>query len=239
MAYLHHNYEPDINTELIRMQQRAKAYQMIGYKLYKTSITGPLLHCLSRDEGKELLTKTHSGVCGGHIGARALATKVFMHGFYWPSIIYDASKLITTCQACQFFLSNTQAPSQLITPSWPLQRWDIDIVGPSTTAQGNYKYAVVVVEYLTKWIEAKPLVNIAAAGLKRFFWQNIICHFGVPRNIIVNNVKQFDCHIFKDFCHQMGIEEAFTSVYHPQSNGVVEKANILIFTAIKKILEDQ
>jgi hypothetical protein len=103
MAYLHHNYEPDINTELIRMQQRAKAYQMIGYKLYKTSVTGPLLHCLSRDEGKELLTKTHSGVCGGHIGARALATKVFRHGFYWPSIIDDASKLITTCQACQFF----------------------------------------------------------------------------------------------------------------------------------------
>jgi hypothetical protein len=38
-----------------------------------------------------------------------------------------------------------------------------------TTAQGNYKYAVVVVEYFTKWIEVKPLVNIAAAGLKSFF----------------------------------------------------------------------
>jgi hypothetical protein len=28
-------------------------------------------------------------------------------------------------------------------------------------------------------------------------------------------------------------------MYHPQSNGAVEKANILIFTATKKILEDQ
>jgi hypothetical protein len=80
-------------------------------------------------------------------------------------------------------------PSQLITPSWPLQRWGIGIVGPLTTAHGNYKYAVVIVEYFTKWIEATPLVNIAAMGLKRFFWQNIICHFGVPRKITVVNAK--------------------------------------------------
>jgi hypothetical protein len=39
-----------------------------------------------------------------------------------------------------------------------------------TMAQENYKYAVVAIEYFTKWIEAKPLVNIAATGLKRFFW---------------------------------------------------------------------
>jgi hypothetical protein len=180
--------------------------------LYKTSVTWPFFHCLSRGEGKELLTQTHSSVCGGHIGARALAAKVFRQGFYWPSIIDDASKLVTTCPACQKFSPNTQAPSQptqLITPSWPLQRWAIDIVGPLTKAQGNYKYAVVAVEYFKKWIEAKPLVNIAAAGLKRFFWQNIICHFGVPKKITVDNAKQFDCHIFKDLCNQMGVEAAF------------------------------
>jgi transposase InsO family protein len=85
----------------------------------------------------------------------------------------------------------------------------------------------------------EPLVNIVAAGLKRFFWQNIIYCFGVPKRIAVDNAKQFDCHIFKDFCHQIEVEAAFTSAYHPQSNGVVKKANALIFTAIKKILEDQ
>jgi transposase InsO family protein len=74
---------------------------------------------------------------------------------------------------------------------------------------------------------------------QQFCWQNIICRCGVPRKIIVDNAKQFNCHIFKDFCHQMGVKAAFTSVYHPQSNGEVEKANTLILTAIKMILEDQ
>jgi hypothetical protein len=95
-----------------------------------------------------------------------------------------------------------------------LQRWGIDIVGPLTTKQGNYKYAVVAVEYFTKRVEAKPLVHITTAGLRIFFWQNIICRFGVPRKITIDDVKQFDCHIIKDFCHQMGVKAAFTSVYH-------------------------
>jgi hypothetical protein len=97
MAYLHHDYEPDNNIELLRMQQRAKAYQVIGDELYKTSVIGPLLRCLSKDEGKELLAETPSGVCGGHIGSRALTAKVFRECFYWSLIIDDASKLITTC----------------------------------------------------------------------------------------------------------------------------------------------
>jgi hypothetical protein len=37
----------------------------------------------------------------------------------------------------------------------------------------------------------------------------------------------------------MGVEAAFASVYHPQSNGAVEKADTLIFIAIKKILQNQ
>jgi hypothetical protein len=77
MAYLHNHYEPDNNTELIRMQQRSKAYQVIRHELYKASLTGSLLRCLSRDEGKELLAQMHLGVCGGHIGSRSLAMKVF------------------------------------------------------------------------------------------------------------------------------------------------------------------
>jgi hypothetical protein len=242
LAYLHHHYEPDSSTELIRIQQRVNANQFIRDELYKTSVTGPLLRCLSRDEGRELLTQTQSDVCGGHIGGRALTTKVLRQGFYCPSILDDASKLIKTCQACQFFLPNTQAPSQptqLITPSWPLQRWGTDIVGPLTTAQGNYKYVVVALEYFTKWIEVKPLANIAAAGLKRFFCHNIIYNFGVRREITVDNAKQFDCHIFKDFCYQMRVEVAFALVYHPQSIKAVEKMNALILTAIKKILKNQ
>jgi hypothetical protein len=45
--------------------------------------------------------------------------------------------------------------------------------------------------------------------------------------------------MLKDFCHQIRTKVSFASVYHPQSNGAVERANALIFEEIKKILKGQ
>jgi len=64
-----------------------------------------------------------------------------------------------------------------------------------------------------------------------------VCHFGVRREITVDNGKQFDSDLFKEFCHQIRIKIAFASVYHPQSNGAVEKTNGIIFTSVKKRVE--
>ena len=134
--------------------------------------------------------------------------------------------------------SKPSEPTQLIPPTWPLQRWEIDLVGPLPTAQGNYKYAAVAVEYFTKEIEAKPLINIISETIRKFFRQNIICRFGVPREITVDNGKQFDSQIFREFCYSVGTKVIFASVYHPQSNGAVERANGIIFGSTKKYLFD-
>ena len=96
-------------------------------------------------------------------------------------------------------------------------------------APGNYKYAAVIVEYFSKWIEAKALRDITAEPCRSFIWQNIVCRFDVPKEIIMDNGKQFDCATFRDFCTQLGTSLCFTSVYHAQSNGTVERANGIIF----------
>jgi hypothetical protein len=73
---------------------------------------------------------------------------------------------------------------------------------------------------------------------QKFFWQNIVCRFGVPSELTVDNGKQFDSQDFRDFCFSIGTKPVFASVYHQQSNSVVERANGKIFTTIKKRLLD-
>ena len=41
---------------------------------------------------------------------------------------------------------------------------------------------------------------------------------------------------FKEFYKSIGTKIAFTLVYHPESNGAVERANRVIFSAIAKTL---
>jgi hypothetical protein len=112
MTYLYHYYEPDSKNEQIRMHQRAKDYQIVGNELYKTFVSGPLLRCISKTEGQEILQEVHVRICGGHIGARALAAKVLRQGFYWSARIDDAAKLVSTCEACQKFSHRHKAPAQ-------------------------------------------------------------------------------------------------------------------------------
>ena len=76
----------------------------------------------------------------------------------------------------------------------------MDLVRPLPTAPGNLCYAVVAVEYFTKLIEAKPLATITSQTIKRFFYQQIICRFGVLRELIVDNETQFDSEVLKEFC---------------------------------------
>jgi hypothetical protein len=59
--------------------------------------------------------------------------------------------------------------TQLISPTWPLQRWGMDLVGPMSPSQGGDKFVVVAIEYFIRWIEAKPLVTITSELVKKFF----------------------------------------------------------------------
>jgi hypothetical protein len=140
--------------------------------------SSPLLKCLSRAEGQELMKEIHSGIRGAYIGSRSLLGKVFRQGFYWLKAASDAVYLVQKCENCQKCARDQKQPlslTQLIQPTWPLQRWGLDFLVPLPPAQGNLRYVVVAMEYFSKWIKAKPLATITSATVQKFFWKNIIC----------------------------------------------------------------
>jgi hypothetical protein len=61
----------------------------------------------------------------------------------------------------------------------------------------------------------------------------------MSKAITVDNGTQFDVETFKEFCDQIGTKIYFASVRHPESNGLVKRANGIIMTGIMKLTFNQ
>ena len=75
----------------------------------------------------------------------------------------DAMNFARKCDKFQRFSSiPISHPKKLtsMTSPWSFATWGIDLIGLMPTAHPAFKYAVVVVDYFTKWAEAKPLAMI-------------------------------------------------------------------------------
>ncbi|GJU28981.1 reverse transcriptase domain-containing protein [Tanacetum coccineum] len=152
----------------------------------------------------------------------------------------DARDMIQKCNDCQVHRPIPRQPQQELTPitsPWPFHKWGIDIAGPFPVAAGGLKFLIVAIDYFTKWIEARAVATITGNQVKRFVWDNIVCRFGLPGEIVSDNGKQFCDNPFKDWCARLSITQRFASVKHPQTNGLVERANRSLGEGIKARLD--
>ncbi|KAL0400407.1 UNVERIFIED_CONTAM: hypothetical protein Sradi_2384000 [Sesamum radiatum] len=113
----------------------------------------------------------------------------------------------------------------------------MDIVGPFPLAPEQRKFILVAIDYFTKWVEAEPLVRITEGEVMKFIWKNIIFRFGLPRELISDNGRQFQGRRIQYWCVGLHIKQRFTSVSHPQANRQVEVTNRILVQAIKKKLD--
>jgi hypothetical protein len=100
LQYLHRGELSLDRAEARRLARRAKSFVLLGdeKELYHRSPSGILQLCISITEGHELLQEIHSGACGHHAAPRALVGNAFRQGFYWPTAVADATRIVRTRQ---------------------------------------------------------------------------------------------------------------------------------------------
>jgi hypothetical protein len=158
LHYLHRGELPLDRAEARRLARPAKSFVLLGdvKELYHRSPSGILQRCISIAEGQELLQEIHSGACSHHAAPRALVGNAFRQGFYWPTAVADATRIVRACQGCQFYARQTHLPAQAlqtIPVTWPFAVWGLDLVGPLQKAPRGYTHLLVAVDKFSKWIE--------------------------------------------------------------------------------------
>lgn len=97
----------------------------------------------------------------------------------------------------------------------PFTMWGMDFLGSLHVAIAQRKFLIVVIDYFTKWIEAKPLAKIATKQVAQFPWENVMCRYGISRILVTDNEAQINNEEFKKYCAENKIELRFTFVAHP------------------------
>jgi hypothetical protein len=132
-AWMDRGELPSDQSEARRIARMAKSFTLVDGELYKRVASGILQRCIPIPQGRELLRDIHAGVCGHHAAPRTLVGNAFRQGFYWPTVVVDASEIVRTCEGCQFYARKINLPShalQTIPITWPFAVWGLDIVGP-------------------------------------------------------------------------------------------------------------
>ena len=138
MGTAHHMFPPtgelpEEQKEAEKVARRSSMHQFVDDTLYRRRPNGVKLKCIPQEDGMELLAEIHGGICGSHIGSRALAGKAFWQVFFWPAALQDATALVTKCEACPLHSKKLHQPAQALQTiplSWPFSVWGLDILGP-------------------------------------------------------------------------------------------------------------
>ncbi|RDX82530.1 hypothetical protein CR513_36660, partial [Mucuna pruriens] len=111
-----------------KLSKEAAKYTLVGQRLYRRGYAFPLLKCLDSEEAEYTMREIHEGVCGTHIGGRALASKIARAGYYWPTLKNDCMSFVRKCDKCQRFAEGHKAPPEklyaMVTP-WAFCRWGV------------------------------------------------------------------------------------------------------------------
>ncbi|XP_077232665.1 uncharacterized protein LOC143870036 [Tasmannia lanceolata] len=103
ITYLRDGKLPEDKKEARKVIQRAARFSLSDDILYKRSYTLPYLKCLRPGDATYALQETHEGICGEHLGGKALAIKVLLRGLYWPTVRQDALSLVKRCERYELY----------------------------------------------------------------------------------------------------------------------------------------
>ncbi|XP_074363682.1 uncharacterized protein LOC141704337 [Apium graveolens] len=126
--------------EALKVKYRASSYTIVNGRMYRRSVSQPLLRCLHTEEQHQALEAVHKGICGEYQVGRSLAFKILRKGFFWPTLQADASEYAKKCKQCQLFTTVPKQPPEertFVLSPIPFSIWAIDIVGilPTSTRQ--------------------------------------------------------------------------------------------------------
>ena len=173
----------------------------------------------------------------GHLGRKNTIAQLSEH-FYWPGFSKDVKNVCDSCFDCQKVGRQRKSVAPLQTLpiiDTPFSRIAMDFVGPLPRTKQGKRYIIVLMDYATRWPEAKA-VSAPTSRAAVDVILDICNRFGVPKEILTDTGSHFVNVMLRNVYKRLRIHHITTTPYHPQTDGMVERYNGTLKSMLKRSL---
>ena len=179
---------------------------------------------------------------GAHFGVERTYLKIKNY-YWWPAMKRSIKTYIRSCMLCQQYNNSRQKrPGQLrpiSPPESPFALIGIDYCGPLKRTPRDNQYVLVITDYFTRYVTALALPDCTAETTAQALFNEYFCKFGVPICILSDQGSHFQNQLMNNIEKLIGYNHIYSTPYHPQTNGIVERFNNTFIPQISKLQDTQ
>ncbi|KAL0199491.1 hypothetical protein M9458_008031, partial [Cirrhinus mrigala] len=211
-----------------------------------------LLYCVAQRRGKKkpllvvprsktetVLELAHSHPLAGHLGVHNTIQRI-QDLFHWPGLEAEVKRFCEACPTCQRTSPRKPPPSPLIPLpiiEVPFERIGMDLVGPLLKSARGHEHILVIVDYATRYPEAVLLRKATAKNIARELLL-LFSRVGIPSEILTDQGTLFMSRLMADLAQLLKVKQLRTSVYHPQTDGLVERFNQTLKQMLRRVASE-
>ena len=189
-----------------------------------------------RQVQEQLVQESHDGRFSGHF-AEKRTWETLRRQFWWPTMRSDIRKCCNACINCATRTGQSRKKKSPMIPipigSKPFEMVGVDVLQLPESYHGN-KYAVVFMDYFSKWPEVAAVPNQTAETIGRLLIELLLTRHGAPSYLLSDRGSNFLSELILEVCHLIGTKKINTSGYHAQTDGLVERFNRTLIGMLSK-----
>lgn len=195
----------------------------------------------SEDQKQKIIEKFHNDpIYGGHYGQKKLYAKIRAR-YFWKNMVKDIANYVRNCDTCQKtkVLRKTKEPMTITkTPMKPFECVHIDTIGKLPKTINDYEYAVTIICDLTKYLTIIPIQNKSAHEVAKAIVNKFILIYGPMKEIRTDLGTEYHNELLQEICKLLKIEQKFTTAYHHQSVGTIERSHRTLNEYIRAYIQN-
>lgn len=232
-------YKSDKFCSKVMLDPTAHGYELRFELLYRISSDTLLVPRVLKITN-QIITEAHSILTAGHPGV-ARTIRRLRPIFFWPLMSIDIINFVQQCSACQQSKHRHSKLPGKLQPIEALYKGDVltaDFIGPLSKCDGFDSVMVVTDKWSRRVWYLPTKITATAEEIAQLFFDNVVRHQGLPRVLVTDRDVKFTSRFWRALWKQLGTGLAFSSSYHPQTNGATEKANSTFLSALRTTLTD-